>query len=460
MSTAKTKPANKNWEVVKKNIEEFLESVSFKAWFSGLEFYRYDKSSGSLFLTTPNELMKAQLENRYKDLIINQSAGVFDDITNVNFLLENEVKELKIQGEDKRTEQNDEENFINPRYTFDTFIVGDNNRFPFACAFQVAENAENPNIQYNPLFIYGGSGLGKTHLMCAIGHYIYDHFPNLTVRYVSSEMFTNDYVNATMASGRERSERMHYFKEKYRNIDVLMIDDIQFIESKEKTIEEVFWTYSELYQSGKQLVFTSDKPPRDLLGLDDRLKSRLSAGIIVDIQPPAFEVKVAILKNKAILDGIPITDGLMEVIELIASKIKNNIRDMEGAFNKIIAYSTYTDTPINKSMAPKVLVDILSSKDAMPTPEAIKRSVAKYYDISLSDIESSKRARSYSYPRQIAMYLCKEMTDASLQSIGKAFGKRDHSTVIYACDKIKEEKINDGNLSSVLNVLEDLIRNN
>ena len=450
--------ANKKWDIVKKNLEEFLGEIPFDAWFSSLNFYRFDKSSASLFLTTDKVIKKAQLERRHKKAIIDQSLEYFGEINNVYFLLEDEIPEND-NNKNKKDNFFGEENYLNPRYTFETFVVGDNNRFAQSCALQVAENAENPNRQLNPLFIYGGSGLGKTHLMCAIGYYIHVHYSDLTVRYVSSEMFTNDYVNATMAPSNERSEHMHYFKEKYRNVDVLMIDDIQFIESKEKTIEEVFWTYSELYQSGKQLIFTSDKPPKDLLGIDERLRGRLSAGIIVDLQPPPFEVKVAILKKKAIYDNIPITDGLMEVIELIASKIKGSIRDMEGAFNKVIIYSSFSGTPINKSMAPTVLSDILSSKDAMPTPENIKRCVAKYYDISIADIESSKKARTYSFPRQIAMYLCKEMTDASLKNIGRAFGKRDHTTVIYAYDKISEQKVNDGNLSSLLNSLEDLIRN-
>ena len=459
MRTVDNKSASKKWDIVKKNLEDFLENVSFNAWFSSLNFYKYDKSAGSLILVTDNEMIKAQLENRYREIIITQSTDVFGEINNVFFLLKDDIPEFDNQ-KNKKNEYIGEDNFLNPRYTFDTFVVGDNSKIAYSCSLQVAENAENPDPKYNPLFIYGGTGLGKTHLMHAIGYYIHVHYPDLIVRYVSSEMFTNDYVNATMAPGSERSERMHYFKEKYRNVDVLMIDDIQFIEYKEKTIEEVFWTYSELYSSGKQLVFTSDRPPRDLLGLDDRLKTRLSQGIIWDIQPPAFEVKVAILKKKAIYDNIPITDGLMEVIELIASKIKNSVRDIEGAFNKVVAYSTFSGIPIGKSMAPAALSDILSSKDAMPTPENIKRCVAKYYEISIADIESSKKARSYSFPRQIAMYLCKEMTDSSLKNIGKAFGKRDHTTVIYAYEKINEQKLNDGNLSSVLSTLEELIMNN
>ena len=452
--------ASKNWEIAKKNIEEFLDETTFEMWLSDLKFFKYDKNSGSLILiTSDKKINKHQLETRFKELIINESNEVFDTVSNVTFLFPHEAELMK--GTKLKPSHNlEREMSMNPRFTFDNFIIGDNNRFAFSCAKAVAETADNPNPTYNPLFIYGGTGLGKTHLMCAIGHYIYDHNPDLTVRYVSSEMFTTDYINATMAPSNERAERMHFFKEKYRNVDVLMIDDIQFIESKEKTIEEVFWTYSELYNSGKQLIFSSEKPPYELLGLDERLKTRLSEGITVDLQPPAFEVKVAILKNKAFLENIPITDGLMEVIELIASKMKNNIREMEGAFNRIVAFSTLSGKSITKQMAPQVLRDILSTKDAMPTPETIKKCVTKYYNISISDIESSKKARSFSYPRQIAMFLCKEMTDLSFENIGKSFGKKDHSTVIYAYDKIKEQKINDGILSSIITTLEEQIRNN
>jgi chromosomal replication initiator protein len=253
---------------------------------------------------------------------------------------------------------------------------------------------------------------------------------------------------------------MNAFKAKYRNIDVLMIDDIQFIESKTRTIEEVFWTYNTLYESGKQLIFSSDRPPKDLLGLDERLQSRLSSGLIADIQPPAFETKVAILKNKAILDNIPMTDGLNEVISLIAEKIKTNVREMEGAFNRVVAYSTLSGLPINKTMARSVLHDVITQQDVMPTPEAVKKIVAAYYNIKVSDIESSKKARTFSFPRQISMYLCKEMTNLSLKEIGSSFGGRDHTTVIYAHEKISSLKMSDGNIKEILLEIENAIRNN
>jgi chromosomal replication initiator protein len=457
-----TTTAEKKWAIILANLKEFLEDVNYKAWFSDLKFYKYDKASESLYLITSIQLIKAQLENRYRDLIVKESNKVLESVRNVFFLLPDEV-EKKRRGNMVRERDHfdlSDEGLMNPRYTFETFVVGENNRFPYSYALSVAENAESPNPSYNPLFIYGGPGLGKTHLMCAIGHYIIDHYPGLKVRYVSSEMFTNDYVSASMASGNERTERMNAFKAKYRNIDVLMIDDIQFIESKTRTIEEVFWTYNMLYESGKQLIFSSDRPPKDLLGLDERLQSRLSSGLIADIQPPAFETKVAILKNKAILDNIPVTDGLNEVIFLIAEKIKTNVREMEGAFNRVVAYSTLSGLPINKTMARSVLHDVISQQDIMPTPDAVKKAVANYYNIKVSDIESAKKARSFSFPRQIAMYLCKDMTNLPLKEIGISFGGRDHTTVMYAHEKIHSLKINDGNIKEILIEIENIIRNN
>jgi chromosomal replication initiator protein len=453
--------AEKKWLVVKENLKDFMEDVRYNAWVSGLEFIKFDEASGSLCLGVSTEIIRSQLESRYRDLIADRSKEVFKNLQTVLFLLPDESEQILEKGKTLASAHfYPDENMLNPRYTFDTFIVGENNRFAHNAALAVAEAAESPKTAYNPLFIYGGSGLGKTHLMCAIGHYIMEHSPKLKVLYVSSEMFTNDFVTATMGDYRSRSERMNAFKSKYRNTDVLMIDDIQFIEEKERTIEEVFHTYNTLYNTGKQLVFSSDRPPGELLGKDVRLQSRLSSGLIVDLQPPSFEIKVAILRKKALLENIPITDGLLEVIDVIAEKIKTNIREMEGAFNRVVAFSTLSGDAINKTMARHILRDIFSAKDIQPTPDAIKRVVASYYSIKVSDLESSKKARSFSFPRQIAMFLCREMTDISLPKIGEVFGKRDHTTVLHAFEKIKREKLSDEKLSLILRDLEDSIRNN
>jgi chromosomal replication initiator protein len=366
-------------------------------------------------------------------------------------LLEDEVS--SIMGADGEDPIFDAENIPDPRYTFDTFVVGDNSRFAYGAALAVAENANKPNLTYSPLFIYGDSGLGKTHLMHAIWHYVNDHYPKLKVLYITSEMFTNEFVKASQTNS------FAAFKRKHRNLDLLMIDDIQFIEEKTKTIEEVFHTYNYLYDMHKQLVFSSDRPPKDL-NLDDRLKYRLSSGLPVNLQAPAFETKVAILRNKAAQQNIPLTDGLIDVINIIAERIKTNVREMEGALNRVAAFSTFTGEPINKVMAKVVLIDIISSADIQPTPDIIKKKVAKYYDIKPADIDSKNRSRTFSVPRQTAMYLAKNLTGMSLHQIGDAFGGKDHSTVLYACKKVTSQMSSDEIYSNVVKELKESILNN
>jgi chromosomal replication initiator protein len=265
-------------------------------------------------------------------------------------------------------------------------------------------------------------------------------------------MFTDEFVKASQTNS------FPAFKNKYRNLDLLMIDDIQFIEEKTKTIEEVFHTYNTLYDMHKQLVFSSDRPPKDL-NLDDRLKYRLSSGLPVNLQAPAFETKVAILRNKASLQKIPLTEGLIDVIDIIADRIKTNVREMEGALNRVAAFSTLNSEPINKAMAKNILKDIISSKDILPTPDVIKKKVAKYYEIKPVDIDSKKRSRSFSVPRQISMYLTRELTDLSLPQIGNAFGGKDHTTVLYACEKVSQQMSSDELYSNIVNELKNQIIN-
>jgi chromosomal replication initiator protein len=443
------------------NLREFMEDVRYNAWVSGLELVKFDKPSGSLYLKVPTDIVRSQLESRYRDMIFDRTKEVFENLQNLFFLLPDEVDRMMKKGASFTGKDfYPDTNMLNPRYTFDTFIVGENNRFAHNAALFVAEAVEAPKTAYNPLFIYGDSGLGKTHLMCAIGHYVMEHSPKLKVLYVSSEMFTNDFVTATMGDYRTRNDRMNAFKSKYREVDILMIDDIQFIEEKERTIEEVFHTYNTLYNTGKQLVFSSDRPPSELLGKDVRLQTRLAAGLIADLKPPSFEIKVAILRKKAMIENIPVTDGLMEVIDVIADKIKTNIRELEGAFNRVVAFSTLNGDPINKTMARRILQDIFTAKDIQPTPESIKKKVSLHYGIKVSDMESSKKSREFSFPRQVAMYLCRETTDLSLPKIGDLFGKRNHTTVLHACEKIAAERLSDEHLDQVLKQLEDTIRDN
>ncbi len=442
----------KKWNLIKNELEKKMNTVGFSTWISPLKPLKYSKTKKTLYILVSEQLILTTLEKRYVDLIGEIASEIYGENVKIIFSLPEDAHKYTSKKPANMPEESDlgEEVLVDPRQTFDTFVVGENNRFAQAAALAVAEA---PGNSYNPLFIYGGAGLGKTHLMHAIGHYVKVNDPNLKVLYVSSEMFTDDFINSI------RNEKMNEFKIKYRNVDVLLLDDIQFIEEKKSTREEVFHTYNTLHDNGKQLVFSSDRPPKDLLGLDERLTSRLSSGLIVDIQPPSFETKVAILRNKANLDEIEITEGLEDVIELIADKIKTNIREMEGAFNKVIAFSTLTQKNINKDLACEVLKDIITAKDAQPTPESIKKNVSKFYEIKISDLESSKRARNFSFPRQIAMYLCRNMTDLSLPKIGDCFGGRDHTTVLHACDKIEKEKNINQTIDNNLKELENRIRN-
>jgi chromosomal replication initiator protein len=436
------------WKGVKKELRSFLSKPQYEAWFSDLRIVTFDDATGSLVVSTSDTVKKSQLEDRYRSLIIEKAKDSIKGVGSVKILLESDV-DYFIGGACEEEPLFGAENIPDPRYTFDTFVVGDNSRFAYGAALAVAENAEKPNLTYSPLFIYGDSGLGKTHLMHAIWHHVKDNFPKLKVLYISSEMFTDEFVKAS------QSNTFAAFKNKYRHLDLLMIDDIQFIEGKTKTIEEVFHTYNTLYDMHKQLVFSSDRSHKDL-NLDDRLKYRLSSGLPVNLQAPAFETKVAILRNKAALQNIPLTDGLVEVIDIIADRIKTNVREMEGALNRVAAFSTLNGEPINKAMAKVVLKDIISAKDVQPTPDAIKKKVAKYYDIKPADIDSKKRARAYSVPRQTAMYITRELTDLSLHQIADAFFK-DHTTVLYACEKVAKDISSDELYSNIVCELKDQI---
>lgn len=297
--------------------------------------------------------------------------------------------------------------------------------------------------------------------MHAIGNYIEETQPSLNVLYVSSETFTNEFINSLPIGGMRGSGKVKdnmIFKSKYRNVDVLLIDDIQFIEKKPETQNELFHTFNNLYESNKQIIFSSDRPPKDIPTLDERLKSRFEWGLVADIQPPDFETKVAILRNKAKQDNLTLDKDLLEVINLISEKIKSNIRELEGAFNRVVAFGSLMNKKMNKELVHMVLKDIFSESDLQPTPDSIKKKVCKKFDIKIIDIESKKKARKFSYPRQIAMYLCREMTNLSLPKIGEYFGNRDHTTVLHACEKITTERLNSDSLKDLLINLESEIR--
>ena len=336
---------------------------------------------------------------------------------------------------------------LNPKYTFDTFVTGGSNRFAHAAAMAVAEK---PGKVYNPFFMYGGVGLGKTHLMHAIGNSVLKNHPEMRVLYVSSEQFTNEIIQSI------RTNQSEKFRQKYRNIDVLMVDDIQFIAGKDSTQEEFFHTFNTLHTAQKQIIISSDRPPKEVQKLEERLRSRFDWGLTTEIQTPDIETRIAILKNKAVLDHYDVPN---DVMVYIASRIDSNIRELEGALTRVVAYASLIKTPITTEVVAETLKDVLpqgASKEV--TMEIIESIVASHYNIKVEELHAKKRTRSIAYPRQIAMYLCRELTDTSLPRIGEFFGGRDHTTVLHACDKISKERDERADLGRTINELIEKIQ--
>lgn len=352
-----------------------------------------------------------------------------DITTNITNLQTPKEETSNINNITKKTTNDNkiEDSRLNPRYTFDNFIIGSNNRFAHAAAVAVSET---PGKKYNPLFIYGGVGLGKTHLMQAIGNAMYNNNPNLKMIYATGELFANELVSAIMTDKNES------FRKKYRNIDLLLIDDIQFLAGKEKCQEEFFHTFNTLFESEKQIVLTSEKPPKEIPLLEDRLKTRFEMGLSVDIQAPDYETRLAILRKKAEKERYIIND---DILVRIASKVKSNIRELEGVFNKLVAYTSFTNNELTNEIVDNTIESILVKNTKVLTSKLIMQVVCKFFNIKVSDIVSDKRSNNVAYPRQIAMYLCREVANMSFPSIGKDFGGRDHSTVLHAYSKIKDE---------------------
>lgn len=437
------------WGNALKLIKNELTEVSFNTWLKTIEPITINDNY--ILLGAPNEFTKGILEARYLTLIKN----AIKQITNIDF----DIKFL-IPGEDisndigqtvasETVENNSSRSQLNPKYVFDTFVIGNSNRFAHAASLAVAEA---PAKAYNPLFLYGGVGLGKTHLMHAIGHYILNQNPNANVIYVTSEKFTNELINSI------RDDRNVEFRNRYRNVDVLLVDDIQFIAGKERTEEEFFHTFNELHASNKQIIISSDRPPKEIATLEDRLRSRFEWGLTADIQPPDLETRIAILRKKAKVENIEVPN---DVTQYIATKIQSNIRELEGALIRIVAYSSLTNREITLELASEALKDIISNtKSREITAKLIKEITAKNLNVKVEDFNSKRRTRSISYPRQIAMYLCRELTDLSLPKIGEEFGGRDHTTVIHAYDKITSDIENDIDLKQRINSMIEEIKGN
>jgi chromosomal replication initiator protein len=419
------------WEKTLNTLKGELTEVSFNTWIKSIEPVAL--SDTTIKLGVPNNFTKDILENRYKDLIKNSIQAVFNKSYNIEFfILSEEAVELatpkRLKEEKSTLVVNDEMSAtLNPKYTFDSFVIGNSNRFAHAASLAVAES---PAKAYNPLFLYGGVGLGKTHLMHAIGHYIQNINPKSKVVYVSSEKFTNELINSI------KDDKNVEFRNKYRNVDVLLIDDIQFIAGKDATQQEFFHTFNALHEANKQIILSSDRPPKEIPTLEDRLRSRFEWGLIADIQPPDFETRIAILKKKADVENLNIPN---EVMVYIATYIKSNIRELEGALIRIVAYSSLTNKEISVELASEALKDIISSRNAKQiTIDFIQDVVSSYYGLKIDDFKSSRRTRNVAFPRQIAMYLCRKLTDTSLPKIGEEFGGRDHTTVIHAYEKISQ----------------------
>lgn len=451
------------WKEILADISNNVTEVSYRTWFTPLTPLEIDEEAAVIYFASSNDFHIEILKNRYISVFERAIESVYGKKYKVviKYKTDEELQSLfhkeKIDQPQpiKEDEQEfREEYFLNPRYNFDNFIVGANNNYAHAVALAVAES---PAMVYNPLFIYGGSGLGKTHLMHAIGHYIMQHNPSLKVLYVSSEMFASELIKA-IQDKKNHNIKMRAFKNKYRTVDVLLIDDIQFIEGKDATQIEFFHTFNTLHDFKKQIVISSDRHPSKLTDLDERLRSRFTWNIVADIQPPDFETRVAILRNKARIENIEIDDDLLEVIDLIAEKVKFNIRELESALTRIVSFSKIFNEKITVKCARKNLNDIFSTSDFNVTCESIKKAVCKKYNIKISDMESAKRKREFSHPRQVAMYLCREMTDSSLPKIGEYFGGRDHTTVLHACEKISSEIKTNSILAEEIRRLKDEIQ--
>lgn len=436
---------NDVWERALSLIKAELTQISFDTWIKTITPISVNEDT--IIMLVPADFYKGMIETRYSILLKNAVKQVTSKEYSFQFISSlAEIDEGTVQP--STTAPSSSNTFLNSKYVFDTFVVGNSNRFAHAASLAVSEA---PATAYNPLFLYGGVGLGKTHLMHAIGHQILLQKPTANVLYVTSEHFTNELINAI------KDDKNKEFRAKYRSIDVLLIDDIQFIAGKERTQEEFFHTFNTLYEANKQLIISSDKPPKDIIPLEDRLKSRFEWGLICDIQAPDLETRIAILRKKVQLERLDIPN---EVLSYVADKINSNIRELEGAINRIVAYSTLNQKQITLDLCEEAIKDITSlNKNKAITSSLIINHVSKYFNIRQEEFKSQKRNREISYPRQIAMYLCRELAGMSLPKIGEDFGGRDHTTVIHACDKISKEIKNNPELQTTIDDIIKAIKN-
>ena len=444
------------WDLIIQTLKEDYDitDMSFRTWIKPIQVYSVVGDKITLLIPENNNdsdgkglsynMRVGYIERKYLaaiTLTIAEIMGREYDVTLMSSIDKEKIDKKQKQKDTSASKNNNIQN-LNPNYTFETFVIGNNNNLAHAASLAVAET---PGEVYNPLFIYGGVGLGKTHLMQAIAHFIIKTKPELKVLYVTSETFTNELIDSV------KNQKNSEFREKYRNIDVLLIDDIQFIIGKESTQEEFFHTFNALYQDRKQIVISSDRPPKEMETLSERLRTRFEMGLTVDIQIPTYETKMAILNKKAELGGYDIP---YEVKDYVATHIKSSIRELEGALTKLSAFAKLSSNPITVEFAEEALKDLISPDSRREiTPELIIDIVAEHFNIKSEDILSQKRSADIVYPRQIAMYLCRQMTTNTVQSLGKAFGNRDHTTILHGADKINKMVISDENTKSTIDIL-------
>lgn len=434
------------WNKAKELLKQETTEISFVTWIQPLELRSFNDNV--IILIASNTYQRDYLEAQYLDLITNTFNFITHRKCQVFIKLETEDTNFLIN---KNTSSNNKifmESGINPKYTFSNFVIGNNNKFAQAAAMGVAEA---PGTKYNPFFIYGSVGLGKTHLMHAIGNHILLNNVNAKVLYVTSENFTNQLVNSL------RDQTTAKFREKYRNIDVLLIDDIQFIADKKSTQEEFFHTFNTLYEAGKQIIISSDKPPKDISLLEERLKSRFEWDLIVDISNPDYETRLAILKKKTQQDNIIIDD---EILSAIATRVDSNVRELEGTLKKLTAKASLTNSPITMEMAQKAIDEIVAKTQKVLSAEYIQDVVGKYFNVNPADLRGAKRSNDVTLPRQIAMYLCRNVAQMSTPQIGRDFGNRDHSTVMHACKKIEKEIKDKNNTKLIVESVKSLLLSN
>ena len=441
-----------NWLAVKETIrrEYNISDISYQTWVAPLEFYNVVNDVVSIIIPSDQAHALNYISSKYKSFFQVTITEMFDHNYDVKFILEKdakcpEIKENEIASVNPVYNINYENANLNPKYKFDTFVVGSNNKFAHSASLAVAES---PGEAYNPLYLYGGPGLGKTHLMHSIGHFILEQNPDKKVLYVTSEEFTNEVIES-IRSGNAAS--MTKLREKYRTVDVLMVDDVQFIIGKESTQEEFFYTFNVLHAARKQIVLSSDKPPKEMETLDERFRSRFEWGLIADIQPPDYETRMAILRKNAESYDKKIDE---EIIKYIATNIKSNIRELEGAFNKIIAFAKLNKVDLTIDSAEEALKDVIYPNKAKEiTPTLIINVVAEHFGVKPEDITSKKRNSEFVQPRQVVMYLCRELTDISQVNIGKILGKKDHTTVIHGVKKIESEIENNEELRNKIDII-------